>query len=153
MRGLNSIKRRQQVIAKRKLQAETLARWIEQFQSRNPDDYLMLLGDFNALTPSDSYVDVMGTIIGNPDQSAPQNKSPDLITRDLIDLTLRVSVASRFSYRYRGKNQLLDYALASDNLADKVVSVKFSRIEYAFSDHAALKLNITLSGYHSIQEK
>ena len=153
MRGLNSKQRRQWVIEKRKLQAETLARWIQQFQNRKPKDYLMLLGDFNALTPSDSYVDVMGTIIGNPDQSIPQCKSADLITRDLIDLTRKVAATSRFSYRYRGRNQLLDYVLVSENLADRVNSVEFSGIDHSFSDHAALRLKIILPEHSSAQEK
>ncbi|MBL6999799.1 MAG: endonuclease/exonuclease/phosphatase family protein [Gammaproteobacteria bacterium] len=144
MRGLNTNQRQQRIMLKRQSQAETLARWIQQFQSRNPQESLVILGDFNALTPSDAYVDVIGTIIGKPDQTRPQLKSRDLVSRDLIDLSLRVPAALRYSYRYRGKNQLLDYALVSDNLADKVSDVSFSQINYAFSDHAALKLNLTI---------
>ncbi|MBL7000423.1 MAG: endonuclease/exonuclease/phosphatase family protein [Gammaproteobacteria bacterium] len=144
MRGLNTKQRQQRVMFKRQSQAETLARWIQQFQSHNPQEYLMILGDFNALTPSDAYVDVIGTIIGKPDQTRPQLKSPDLVSRDLIDLSLRVPAVLRYSYRYRGKNQLLDYALVSNNLADKISGISFSQINYAFSDHAALKLNLII---------
>ena len=142
MKGLNSSRQRKRVSLKRKQQAETLARWINKFQSQNPRKKLMIIGDFNALTPSDSYVDSLGTIIGEPDQKRPKLKSPDLIDNNLIDVTLRVKAKSRYSYRYKKRNQLLDYLLISKNLKPLVKSISFSPIDYKFSDHGALKAQI-----------
>jgi len=142
MRGLSSSKKRKRVILKRRLQAEMLARWIDTFQHQYPQQKLIVVGDFNALNPSDHYIDSLGTILGNPDQHRPKWKTPDLIKRDLVDTTLRVSTKNRYSYKYRKKKQLLDYLLVSKNLSDNIKSISFSDIDYRFSDHAALKAEI-----------
>lgn len=142
MRGLKSPKHQKRVILKRRLQAEILARWIDQFQHQHPQHKLIVLGDFNALTPSDSYVDSVGTIIGSPDQKRPMWKSPDLIKNDLVDVSLQVKRKYRYSYIYKKRKQLLDYLLVSENLKNKIKSLSFSRIDYRFSDHAALKAKI-----------
>jgi|SaaInlV_100m_DNA_6_1039743.scaffolds.fasta_scaffold06711_2 uncharacterized protein len=145
MRGLNSSRHRKYVSKKRRLQAETLASWINNFQHQQPQEKLIIVGDFNALSPSDSYVDMLGTIKGKPDQKRPRWKSPDLIKNDLIDTTLIVNPKNRYSYKYRKKKQLLDYLLVSRNLIPKIKSISFTRIDYKFSDHAALKASIELN--------
>jgi len=138
MRGLRSPKKGQRVLNKRHQQAETLARWINQFQQQHPQKHLMLLGDFNALNPSDSYADLLGTILGQPDQQRPRLTSPDLIAQDLIDASLRIPPGQRFSYRYKKRKQQLDYLLISQSLQDNLTRIRFSRIDYKLSDHAAL---------------
>ena len=142
MRGLNSSRHRKRVSLKRLAQAETLASWIDNFQHDYPQEKLIIIGDFNALAPSDSHVDSLGTIIGNPDQKHPKWKSPDLIDDDLIDVSQRVKASSRYSYRFKKRKQLLDYLLVSKNLKSSVKSLTFSRIDYKFSDHGALKAQI-----------
>ncbi|MCK5665729.1 MAG: endonuclease/exonuclease/phosphatase family protein, partial [Thiotrichaceae bacterium] len=136
MRGLNSSRHRKYVSRKRRLQAETLASWINNFQHQHPQEKLIMVGDFNALSPSDSYVDMLGTIKGSPDQQRPRWKSPDLIKNNLIDTTLLVNPKNRYSYKYRKRKQLLDYLLVSKNLVPEIKSIAFSRIDYKFSDHA-----------------
>ncbi len=138
MKGLHSSRRGKRTALKRRLQAETLAKWINQFQNHYPDKKLLIVGDFNSLTPSDPFVDSLGTIIGNPDQNRPAWKSPDLVLNDLIDTSLLVSPEQRFSYRFRKNNQLLDYLLVSKNMQSNIKSIKYSAIDYKFSDHAAL---------------
>ena len=86
MRGLRSPAKGQRVALKRRLQAETLARWIDRHQQLRPHQGLIITGDFNALQPSDAYVDSLGTILGKPDSQRPRWKSPDLIVSDLVDL-------------------------------------------------------------------
>lgn len=144
MRGLRSPGKQKRVSLKRRLQAETLARWIDRFQRKQPEKKLIILGDFNALTPSDSYVDSLGTIMGMPDQKRPEWKSPDLIKNDLIDVSLMVKASHRYSYKYKKQKQLLDYLLISKNLKEQIQSISFSRIDYKFSDHAALKAKILI---------
>jgi predicted extracellular nuclease len=138
MRGLRSPKKGSKVALKRRLQAETIARWINQFQNDHASRHLIVVGDFNALTPSDSYVDSVGTILGKPDQQRPRWTSPDLIDRDLIDSSSRVKTDKRYSYLYKKKRQQLDYLLMTSNLQKKIESLQFSRIDFSFSDHAAL---------------
>ncbi len=142
MRGIRNPKTSNRVVMKRRLQAESIARWVDQFQRRHPEHHLIISGDFNALRPSDHYVDSVGIIEGNPDPIRPKWKSPDLVSRDLVDLSQTVSSELRFSYRYKGKNQLIDYILVSSNLKKNPVSVHFTEIDYSFSDHAALMAHI-----------
>ncbi len=138
MRGLSSNKKRKRVSHKRLLQAEILARWINKFQYENPQSRLMIVGDFNALKPSDAYVDCLGTLIGKPDQQRPKWKSPDLIKNDLVDTSIMVKTGTPYSYQYRKRKQLLDYLLVSRDLKKKIKSISYTGIDYKFSDHAAM---------------
>ena len=144
MRGLRSPKKGRRVALKRRLQAETLARWIHQRQQQHPQQGLVISGDFNALNPSDAYVDSLGTILGEPDQQRPRWKSQDLLEPDLIDISRRVPAARRYSYLYKGNKQQLDYILVSAQLKHRVSQVRFSNIDYAFSDHAAVQASLRL---------
>ena len=144
MRGLRSNKKGPRIAMKRKRQSETIARWVDRFQQENPDSHLIIAGDFNALNPADSYVDSVGTIKGSPDRNKPRYKSPDLVKKDLIDITQRVKADQRFSYNYRGKQQQLDYILVSSTLSEFVSSVRFSAINAQFSDHAAVLATFAL---------
>lgn len=138
MIGLNRIKKRRYVATKRLQQSETLALWINEFQQQWPDERLMVLGDFNALKISDSYVDVLGIIRGTPSQLNELFPSSDLVTRNLFDLSLQIPVKNRFSYRYKKKLQILDYLLISHNLISTNRAIRYTPIDYKVSDHAGL---------------
>lgn len=138
MRGLNSHKRGERVARKRQLQAETLARWINEQQQRQPGISLILTGDLNALQPSDRHVDTVGTLIGLPDNKRPRWKSPDLIQQDLVDISRQVPLKQRYSYLYKGNKQQLDYILVSQNLKPRLRSIRFGPLDSVFSDHAAI---------------
>ena len=142
MRGLRSANKSRKVASKRRQQAETLARWIERRQTARPDEALVIIGDFNALTPSDEYVDVTGIIRGAPDPNRPRWPAPDLISRDLVDITMDIPADRRVSFVFRRQPQQLDYALVSSPLASRVRAVRFSRIDYKLSDHAALIVEV-----------
>lgn len=144
MRGLRSYKKGRRVALKRLSQAETLATWINSFQQQHTDKHLIIVGDFNALTPADAYVDSIGIILGNPDQSRPNWKSTDRIKRDLIDVSKRLPPQNRTSYIYKRKKQQLDYILVSSNLNRHVKSIHFTDIDYSFSDHAAVIVRFAL---------
>jgi uncharacterized protein len=138
MRGLRNKNEAHRVAKKRKLQAETIAKWVNQFQISYPQHRLVLVGDFNALPVSDNFVDVIGTLRGQPDQTRPKWKSKDLIERDLIDLTQSIPARHRSSYVYKKHKQQLDYLLIGDSDNYKLQKIKFGRIDFKFSDHAPL---------------
>ncbi|MFV2031396.1 MAG: hypothetical protein ACC663_02775 [Gammaproteobacteria bacterium] len=138
MRGLRSGNRSKRVNLKRLAQATAVARWVDDFQRTRPQESLMLLGDFNALTPSDPILDVVGTIRGDPDNSKTSSVAKDWVGQDLVDLTRKIPAARRYSYIYRKKKQILDYMLVNVRFKPKLRSISFSRIDYRFSDHAAL---------------
>ena len=138
MRGLRSENRGDWVANKRLQQASMLARWIDKFQRNNPTEILLLVGDFNALTPADEHVDVRGVLLGQPDNPGTRLQEEDLIEPDLLDLTQNIPVRSRYSYLFRGKKQQLDYLLTNQAKPLSVETIGFSRIDYKLSDHAAL---------------
>lgn len=144
MRQLSNKKAGQRVALKRKHQAEALAKWINRFQIENPSRRIILIGDFNALAHADKFVDVVGIIRGQPDQTTPKWKSEDYIQRDLIDLTQSIPKKSRYSYIYKTHKQQLDYLLIGDTANYRLESINFESIDFKVSDHAALKARIKL---------
>ncbi len=138
MRGLRSKNAGERIAHKRFLQADTLAKWIDRFQKQYPTLELIILGDLNALTPSDKYVDVIGALLGQPDQDRPKWIHTDRISTNLYNASELASKKRRYSYLYKRTKQLLDYAIVSANLKTKVKHIEYSWIDYSFSDHAAL---------------
>jgi len=138
MRGLRHPVKGRRIALKRQLQAETLARWVQDLQAREPDTALAVVGDFNALTPSDRFVDVIGTLLGRPDTERPARVSPDLVEPDLIDASRDLPGKKRYSYRYKRRKQLLDYLLLNRVAAGWLRSIRYGWIDYRVSDHSAL---------------
>jgi predicted extracellular nuclease len=138
MRGIRSSSKGKRVRQKRLDQASAIANWVEQQQQSRVQDSLMLLGDFNALTPADSYVDVAGIILGKPDNSKVKKPAKDLISIDLVDLTMQIPAIYRYSYIYKGNKQILDYLFVNADFEPGLKSIRFTRIEYQLSDHAGL---------------
>ena len=118
------------VRAKRRAQAEFLARLIQARQTADPTERIIAIGDFNAFEFNDGFVDVIGTIKGTP---APADQvyaaSDDLVTPDLIDLLAYAPPGLNYSYVFNGNAQTIDHELITQNL-----STRFSRIAYAHLD-------------------
>lgn len=138
MLGIRSKSKGHRVRIKRLQQATAIARWIEQYQRTHFGQSLMVIGDLNALSPPDQYIDVVGTIMGKPDNRNTKLSSPDLIQNDLIDLTQRIPHNKRYSYIHRKKKQVIDYMLINQRFKARLERIRFSEIDYRFSDHAGL---------------
>ena len=99
---------------KKKLQAEFLAKWVNDRQKANPNERILLVGDFNAFQFSDGLVDQIGTIVGKP---APKDAilawSEDLVETDLINLVNLIKVDQQYSYTFDGNAQVLDHFIAN----------------------------------------
>jgi endonuclease/exonuclease/phosphatase family metal-dependent hydrolase len=137
MLGIDSPDKGERVVRKRLRQAEMIAVWINRYQ-QIADTPLLVLGDFNALTPADQRVDVAGIIRGSPDNTRARLVSRDLLDPDLIDLTRQIPTPERYSYIFRQNRQQLDYMFASQSLARRLDGISFVPIDYSFSDHAGL---------------
>ena len=137
MRGIGGA-RGERVRQKRLLQAEAIAAWCDRLQRERPDTRLVLLGDLNALTPPDAHVDVVGIIRGAPDNSGVALRGRDLLDPDLIDLTLTIPLDERFSYRFRQRNQQLDYLFVNRAFDARLTDIAFGEIDRSVSDHAGL---------------
>jgi hypothetical protein len=138
MRGIDSDRKGQRVTGKRLRQAETIAAWSNDFQRSRTGASLLLLGDFNALTPTDKHVDVIGIIRGNPDNTTASLPGRDLVDPDLVDISALVTPPKRYSFIFRGNRQQLDYMFVNRSFDAEIKAINFSRIDYRFSDHAGL---------------
>lgn len=114
--------------AKRKAQAEFLANLVQARQTADPNEHLILTGDFNSYPFNDGFVDVLGTIKGTP---APADQvllpSSDLVDPDLINLTQQAPVVQRYSFVYNGNAQALDHILISSNLQPRWSALHYAR--------------------------
>jgi predicted extracellular nuclease len=130
---------------KREAQAEYLANLVQSFQSKG--ERVVVLGDFNAFEFNDGYVDVLGTVEGNP---APADQvtvpSPaNLVSPHLVDLSSLLPAAERWSYTFGGDAQEIDHILTTQDL------VSGSHMSYAHvnADFPAIYYNDGTRPEHS----
>ncbi|HEX4853566.1 endonuclease/exonuclease/phosphatase family protein [Arenimonas sp.] len=124
---------------KRAQQALYLANLVEARQQANPDEHIVLLGDFNAFEFSDGYADVMGIIRGD---EAPEAEvltfTASPVTAPLIDGSeLITEAAERYSYVFAGNAQTLDHVIVNEALVMDTgsLSVDHARINADFGVH------------------
>ena len=128
-RGIDDPKEGQNVRMKKKLQAEFLAKWVNERQKANQNERLLLVGDFNAFPFNDGLVDQIGTIIGKPaPKDAVIESSPDLVETDLIDLVNLIRADQQYSYSFDGNAQVLDHFLANVLMRKHLAGFGYLRI-------------------------
>ncbi|MCA1601292.1 MAG: hypothetical protein LC776_06495, partial [Acidobacteria bacterium] len=102
---------------KRRAQAEFLANLIQSRQTGDPTENIISVGDYNAFQFNDGYVDVIGTVKGQP---APPDQvvlaSSDLVNPDLTDLIDSLPSDQRYSFTFDGSAQSLDHELVNTNM-------------------------------------
>jgi predicted extracellular nuclease len=124
----------QRVRAKRAAQAEFLANLIQSEITSNPNVKLISVGDMNAFDVNDGYVDVIGTVTGNPTAATQvADASADLVNPNLLNLLNVIpDPAQRFSYVFDGSHQTLDHLLYTQSLRDQVTNGGYVRINSEF---------------------
>jgi len=123
------------VRAKRNAQAEFLARYVQELQTFNPQEKIVLAGDFNAFEFSDGLVDVIGAIKGTPAASSQVLLPSAAITSPpLTNLVDTVPAANRYSYSFDGSAQVLDHILVNDAALAYVTRIEFARSNADFPD-------------------
>jgi predicted extracellular nuclease len=128
-RGVDDPKDGQNVRMKKKLQAEFLAKWVNDRQKANPNERILLVGDFNAFSFNDGLVDQIGTIIGKPaPKEAVIESSPDLVESDLINLVNLIRADQQYSYTFDGNAQVLDHFLANVLMRKHLAGFGYLRI-------------------------
>jgi predicted extracellular nuclease len=133
--GFTDQKQMTNVRMKKKLQSEFLARWVDERQKANPNERIMLLGDFNAFQFSDGVLDMIGTIKGKPAaKDTVLIGSDDLVSRDLIDLVDAITPGQRYSYVYDGNAQVLDHVLINEPLRTHIAGFGFVRVNADFPE-------------------
>ena len=133
--GYNDPKQQDNVRTKKRLQAEFLARFVQERQKQNPDERMVLLGDFNAFQFDDGVLDVIGTIKGTPaGKDEVMNASNDLVDPDLINLVDVINAGERYSFNYDGSAQVLDHMLINEAFKRHVHGFGYARVNADFPE-------------------
>ncbi len=98
---------------KRAREALDLSQEIEHLQRTDPHLHLVVLGDFNAFTFSDGYVDVMGQITGSIDPLGAMLPATRVVDPPLTDQTSRLPLGERYTFVNDGTGDDLDHILTS----------------------------------------
>ena len=133
--GYNDPEQKDNVRLKKKLQAEFLAKLVQERQSKNPNERIILVGDFNAYQFNDGIVDMLGTITGKP---APKgeviNPSEDLVNPDLLDLVNVIDENQRYSYTFGGNAQAIDHIIVNEAMRKHISDFLYVRLNADFPD-------------------
>jgi predicted extracellular nuclease len=117
------------VRAKRQKQAESLANLIQARQVDNPEETLVVLGDFNFFEVNDGLTHGMGVVTGAPvpdNETAVPGDGIDLVDPNLTRLE-DASATERYSFIFDGNAQSLDHLLINAPLE---ASTTARRIEH-----------------------
>ena len=132
-RGVDDPKDGPAVRMKKKLQAEFLAKWVNERQRANPNERILLVGDFNAFQFNDGLVDQIGTIKGTPTaKDAVLLSSEDLVDPDLVALVDLIKLDQQYSYSFDGNAQVLDHFIANAAMRKHLAGFGFLRVNADF---------------------
>ena len=135
MLGYSDPKQQDNVRMKKRLQAEFLAKFVQDRQKADPAERMVLLGDFNSYQFNDGILDMIGIIKGEP---APRdqvlNYSPDIVDPNLINLVDLIDPSQRYSYTFDGNAQVLDHILITQTLKDHIKGFGFARVNADFPE-------------------
>jgi predicted extracellular nuclease len=127
--GYNDAKDAPNVRLKKRLQSEYLAKLVAERLKANPNERILLVGDFNAYQFNDGIVDVIGTIKGKPAaKDLVLNPSEDYLNPDLIDLVDLIKPDQQYSYSFDGNAQVLDHFLANEAMKKHLAAFGYLRV-------------------------
>jgi predicted extracellular nuclease len=133
--GYDDPKQQDNVRLKKKLQAEFLAKFVQERQTKNQNERIVLVGDFNAFQFNDGIVDVIGTIKGKPaGKDEVMNPSEDLVNPDLIDLVDAIKADQRYSYSFDGNAQVLDHIIINEAMKKHISGFGYVRMNADFPE-------------------
>ena len=120
---------------KRRLQAEFLAKTVQERQTANPNERIILLGDFNAYQFNDGIGDTIGTIKGTPaPKDAVMNYSEDLVNPDMTNLVDLIKADQKYSYSFDGNAQVLDHIIVSEAMKKHIAGFGYGRMNADFPE-------------------
>lgn len=120
---------------KRELQAEFLAKMVNERQKLNPNERIVLLGDFNAYQFNDGIGDIIGTIKGTPAaKTEVLTASDDLVNPDLTDLVDLIKADQRYSYSFDGNAQDIDHMIVTQAMKKHLAAFGFARLNADFPE-------------------
>ena len=130
-RGIDDEKDGMRNRAKRRLEAEWLANFVQERQKADPMERMILCGDFNAFQFNDGYNDLIGILKGKPDPNVVE-PSKTVFTTGLVDLIDYIDTKNRYSYTYDGSAQALDHILVNKMTRDRLLKFGYARLDADF---------------------
>jgi predicted extracellular nuclease len=107
----------ERVCLKRLEQAQSIANFVQSFQTANPTVPLVVVGDHNAYQFTDGQVDIMGIIqgraklAGDPAPDSQLAPAADIVEPNLTSAVEQIAAEERYSYFFDRALQVLDHAL------------------------------------------
>ncbi len=112
---------------KRQLQAEFAANLIRQRQILNPNERMVVIGDFNGFQFNDGYTDIYNTVLGNPPTPPASGANDTRVVLaptaawnppvpPLVSLTGTDANVTNYSFLFDGSAQTLDQVAVTQNL-------------------------------------
>ncbi len=134
-RGYDDDKDAPFVRMKKKLQAEFLAKFVNERQKANPNERIALIGDFNFYQFNDGIMDVIGTIKGTPAaKDAVMIPTDDLVESDLVNLVDLIDPKTCYSYVFDGNGQVLDHFIVNAPFRKIVAGFGFAHLNADFPE-------------------
>ncbi len=127
------------VRTKKELQAEYLARLIQDYQATG--EHVISVGDYNAFEFSDGYIDILGTITGQnllPSTQVVEPGLAGLVNPPATDLALLLPADQRWSYQEYGNAQILDHIVATADLVAAGAHMTYAHLN---ADQPAIDYN------------
>ncbi len=118
---------------KRLAQSESIAQFVQSFQTANPAIPLVVVGDHNAFQFSDGHVDVIGTIRGTARLAADPNPDSllapvaDIVEPNMSNAVETLPAQERYSYFFGNALQLLDHAMLTSAAQTAFVGISYGR--------------------------
>ncbi len=142
----------ERIRGKRLKQAESLAALIQTRQLANPNEKIMLLGDFNAFEFSDGYVDSMGIITGQETAAGTVvNRSGFVVSTPLTNMTTVSAAADKYSFSFDGSSQSLDHAVVNQALLmDAGIRSEHARLNSDFAEILFGVYTQTVAGVYDV---
>lgn len=135
MLGYDDPKQMANVRLKKRLQAEFLARFVQERLKADPNEKIALIGDFNAFQFNDGVMDVIGTVKGKPSgRDEVLISSEDLLNPDLTDLVDVIAAKEKYSYTFDGNAQAIDHIVISPAFANCVKGFGYLRVNAEFPE-------------------
>ena len=135
LRSLHGSESEENVRLSRQAEALALADIVNDRQSTDPHEAVVLVGDFGAFSFNDGYVDTVGTIRGLP---APADEvalaSPDVVSPDLVDADASNPATERYSQVVNGNAQTFDHVLFSANMTAQFAGLLRPRVNADFAE-------------------
>ena len=129
--GIDDEKDGSRVQNKRRLEAEWLAKFVEDRQKADPTERMILCGDFNSFQFNDGYNDLIGILKGKSDQNVLAPSKTAFVT-GLVSMIDYIDAKNRYSYSFDGSAQALDHILVNKPARLRALKFGYSRSNVDF---------------------